>query len=60
MRLVPLRESGYQILMKALARQGNVAEGLAVYADLSRTLRDELGVSPCATTQDVYGELLHA
>ena len=59
-RLVPLRESGYQILMKALARQGNVAEGLAVYADLSRTLRDELGVSPCATTQDVYGELLHA
>ncbi len=59
-RLVPLRESGYQILMQALARQGNVAEGLAVYADLCRTLRDELGVSPSATTQQVYGELLHA
>jgi pentatricopeptide repeat protein len=59
-RLVPLRESGYQILMKALARQGNVAEGLTVYADLSRVLRDELGVSPSATTQQVYDELLHA
>jgi DNA-binding SARP family transcriptional activator len=45
-RLVPLRESGYQILMKALARQGNVAEGVAVYADLCRTLRDELGSLP--------------
>jgi len=58
-RLVPLRESGYQILMQALARQGNVAEGLAVYADLCRTLRDELGVSPSATTRQVYDQLLH-
>ena len=58
-RLVPLRESGYQILMQALARQGNVAEGLAVYADLCRTLRDELGVSPSATTQQVHDQLLH-
>jgi len=58
-RLVPLRESGYQMLMRALARQGNVAEALAVYADLCRVLRDELGVSPCAATEAVYLELLH-
>ncbi len=59
-RLVPLRESGYQVLMRALACQGNVAEALSVYADLREVLRDELGVSPCATTQAVYDHLLRA
>ena len=29
-RLVPLRESGHRVLMRALARQGNVAEALTV------------------------------
>jgi DNA-binding SARP family transcriptional activator len=59
-RLVPLRESGYQVLMKALACQGNVAEALSVYATLRTVLRDELGVSPSPSTQAVYDELLHA
>jgi pentatricopeptide repeat protein len=59
-RLVPLRESGYQLLMRALAAQGNVAEALRVYADLREVLRDELGVSPCASSQAVYEELLHS
>jgi len=59
-RLVPLRESGYQLLMQALAAQGNVAEALRVYTDLSDTLREELGVSPCATTQAVYDQLLRS
>jgi SARP family transcriptional regulator, regulator of embCAB operon len=58
--LAPLRESGYQVLMRALASQGNVAEALRVYARLSDILRDELGVSPCATSQAVYGDLLRA
>jgi DNA-binding SARP family transcriptional activator len=58
-RLVPLRESGYQVLMKALACQGNVAEALSVYATLRTVLRDELGVSPSPRTQAVYDELLH-
>lgn len=57
-RLVPLRESGYQVLMRALAGQGNVAEALRVYADLSEILRDELGVSPSAATQAVHDQLL--
>ena len=35
-RLVPLRESGYRLLMQALACQGNVAEALLVYANLAR------------------------
>jgi pentatricopeptide repeat protein len=59
-RLVPHRESGYQVLMQALACQGNVAEALDVYAGLREVLRDELGVSPSAKTQSVYHELLHA
>ena len=59
-RLVPMRESGYQLLMRALAAQGNVAEALRVYADLREVLRDELGVSPCASSQEVYEELLHS
>jgi DNA-binding SARP family transcriptional activator len=59
-RLVPLRESGYQVLMRALAGQGNVAEALGVYSHLREVLRDELGVSPCATTQAVYEQLLRS
>jgi SARP family transcriptional regulator, regulator of embCAB operon len=58
--LVPLRESGYHVLMRALACQGNVAEALRVYTELCEVLRNELGVSPCATTQAVYDHLLRA
>jgi SARP family transcriptional regulator, regulator of embCAB operon len=57
-RLAPLRESGYQLLMRALAAKGDVAEALRVHADLSRTLRDELGISPSPTTQAVFESLL--
>jgi DNA-binding SARP family transcriptional activator len=58
--LAPLRESGYQVLMRALASQGNVAEALHVHGSLCEVLRDELGVSPCARTQEVYDHLLRA
>jgi DNA-binding SARP family transcriptional activator len=57
-RLVPLREHGYQLLMEALAAQGNVAEALLVHATLCRLLRDELGVSPSAATRAVHEALL--
>jgi len=58
--LVPLRETGYQVLMRALASQGNVAEALRVYTDLCEVLRDQLGVLPCAASQAVYDNLLRA
>ncbi len=58
--LAPLRESGYQVLMRALAGQGNVAEALNVHASLREILRDELGISPCTATQAVYDQLLTA
>ncbi len=57
-RVVPLRESGYQVLMRALALQGNVAEALRVYTDLCEILRDQLGVSPCTASQAVYDGLV--
>jgi pentatricopeptide repeat protein len=44
--------------MQALAREGNVAEALKVYADLQVLLREELGVSPSATSKRVFEDLL--
>jgi DNA-binding SARP family transcriptional activator len=52
------RESGYRLLMRALAADGNPAEGLRVYEDLRGHLRDELGVSPGPETQRIHAELL--
>ena len=46
--------------MRALAEQGNVAEALRVYAELSEVLREQLGVSPCASSQAVFDRLLRA
>ena len=59
-RLVPLQESGYQVLMRALACQGNAAQALRVYSDLCDILREELGISPSATSQAVYESLLRS
>jgi DNA-binding SARP family transcriptional activator len=59
-RLAPLRESGYRYLMQALAAQGNVAEALGVYRQLSACLRDELGVSPSPATRELHQHLLAA
>jgi DNA-binding SARP family transcriptional activator len=55
-----LRESGYRYLMQALAAQGNLAEALSVYGQLSECLRDQLGVSPSPATRELYERLLAA
>jgi pentatricopeptide repeat protein len=59
-RLSPLRESGYRTLMQALAAQGNLAEALDVYGQLSECLRDQLGVSPSPVSRALYQQLLAA
>ena len=41
-KLAPFRESGYELLMRALSRQGNPAEALRVHSELCHVLRDEL------------------
>ena len=57
-RLAPLREGGYRYLMQALAVQGNLAEALEVYGQLSERLRDQLGISPSPATRELYERLL--
>jgi DNA-binding SARP family transcriptional activator/tetratricopeptide (TPR) repeat protein len=54
----PYRESGYALLMEALALEGNVAEGLVVFDRLRTLLRDELGTMPSAETIAVHEGLL--
>jgi len=57
-RLVPLRESGHRLLMRALVAEGNPAEALRAYEQLRTALRDEMGVSPSLATQRLYEEIL--
>ena len=57
-RLEPYRESGWRILMRALAAEGNSAEALQEYERLRTTLREEFGIAPSAPTQELYRELL--
>jgi DNA-binding SARP family transcriptional activator len=54
----PFRESGYCLLMRALAEGGRSAEALRVYAGLRELLRDELGTAPSATAQRLHEQLL--
>jgi pentatricopeptide repeat protein len=54
----PYRESGYRLLMRAMAQRGNVADALRVYEQLKALLRDELGVSPSPSTQALHVSLL--
>lgn len=54
----PLRETGYALLMRALAARGNVAEALQVYERARTVLRDELGVPPGPAMQQVHANLL--
>ncbi|HEU5280190.1 MAG TPA: bacterial transcriptional activator domain-containing protein [Gaiellaceae bacterium] len=57
-RQEPFRETGYRLLMQALARRDNIAEALRVYEDFRCLLRDELGVALAAATQELHKTLL--
>jgi DNA-binding SARP family transcriptional activator len=57
-RLAPHRESGYRLLMRAFAAQGNDAEALGVYEELRVRLREDLGASPSVPTQELHRSLL--
>ncbi|MEV1292127.1 bacterial transcriptional activator domain-containing protein [Pseudonocardia sp. NPDC049635] len=54
----PLGERGYRLLMRAVAGRGDRAAALAVYQQLRRTLRDELGVSPDRRSTELNRALL--
>lgn len=54
----PSSETGYRYLIEALEREDKVAEGLQVYEQLRRALRDELGIPPSPSSQKLHGRLL--
>jgi DNA-binding SARP family transcriptional activator len=54
----PLRETGYRLLMQALAARGHVPEALRVYERARTVLRDELGIPPGPALARVHTRLL--
>src|SRR3954447_17102019 len=56
----PLSEIGYRLLMRALAQRGDTAAALAVYDQLRRTVREELGVDPGPDARRLHHQLLQA
>ena len=54
----PLRETGYDLLMRALAARGHVPEALRVYEQARSVLRDELGIPPGPAIAGLHAELL--
>lgn len=56
----PLREIGYQLLIRAHSEAGNRAEALQVYDRCRRTLGEELGADPSPETEALYLQALGA
>ena len=56
----PLRETGYGLLMQALAARGRVPEALRVYETARTVLRDELGIPPGPDIASLHAELLES
>jgi DNA-binding SARP family transcriptional activator len=56
----PMRETGYALLMDALAAQGNVAEAMGIYDRARTTLDQELGITPGRAIQEAHARLLRA
>ncbi len=56
----PLRETGYALLMDALAAHGNLAEAMRIYDRARTTLDQELGITPGRAIQEAHARLLGA
>ncbi|MFF3838309.1 BTAD domain-containing putative transcriptional regulator [Streptomyces sp. NPDC001930] len=54
----PLRENFYRHLMQALYRADRQADALAVYQTARARLREELGLEPCRTLQQLNHDIL--
>ncbi len=54
----PFRECGHELLMRAQARQGNVAEALRTFERVRVLLRDELGAGPSPSLVALHESLL--
>lgn len=58
--LDPLRESNHRLLMRLLARSGQLNGALAYFATCRQILADELGVEPSAETMALYERIRQA
>jgi DNA-binding SARP family transcriptional activator len=58
--IAPYRESGYRLLIEALAASGDTAEALRTYEQLRVLLRDELGTQPSRDLSELHMELLRS
>jgi len=56
--LAPINETGYRLLMRAQADQGDIAAALFTYERLRSVLREELGVAPGPLIQQLLSQLL--
>jgi DNA-binding SARP family transcriptional activator len=54
----PLNETGYTLLMRALAARGHVPDALRVYEQARTVLRDELGIPPGPGIASLHSDLL--
>ncbi len=54
--LDPLRESGYRLLMRALAASGNRALAVRIMEECRAALREQVGATPSAETERVFRE----
>jgi DNA-binding SARP family transcriptional activator len=57
LRLDPLWEEGYRLLMRALAASGNRAQVRRVMDECRRTLASQAGMSPAPETETLFEEL---
>ncbi|MGH3963419.1 MAG: ATP-binding protein [Pseudonocardiaceae bacterium] len=57
LRIDPVHEPAYRLLMDALARRGDRSEALRTYHRCVETLEQELGIGPDATTVEIYNRL---
>ncbi len=58
--LDPLRESGYRLLMRALAASGNAAQALRIMEECRLALREIAGAAPSPETERVFREVTHS
>lgn len=54
--LDPLRESGYRLLMRALAASGNRAQAIRIMEECRAVLREQVGAAPSPETERVFRE----
>lgn len=58
-RTHPTRESLHAVLIRALAKQGQITEALAAYDTIRRTLAHEFGSDPSPELRGLFESLLH-